>query len=340
MIIENNGVKYQKCFQRVTWNGGINGTFRTLEFKCEDIYSNFKVGDKISFKLENTDTLFKGRVFSVSKTANSSVVTVKAVDNGIYLNRNHFVKNFYNKVPSEIVKEICGELKLDIGRLPQDTVKCTFPAIDRTGYEILLMAYTIQHNKDKKVYSVACNKDKIEILDETVMLETELTSYDNIRDTVFRTDLDRMVNQVVIYKTDGNNGQIIDKVANEENKSKYGLFQEVLQYNEDMNNILNARDMLKGLNERATVVVDGNVNLQAGYTVAIKEERTGLYGTFLIAEDTHTWKDGDYESRIELVFEKAMDKIALETERSKREKKEETYKFTNEKLSKEYEEQK
>ena len=53
MIIENNGVKYQKCFQRVTWNGGINGTFRTLEFECEDIYSNFKVGDKISFKLEN-----------------------------------------------------------------------------------------------------------------------------------------------------------------------------------------------------------------------------------------------------------------------------------------------
>ena len=105
-------------------------------------------------------------------------------------------------------------------------------------------------------------------------------------------------------------------------------------------NILNARDMLKGLNERATVVVDGNVNLQAGYTVAIKEERTGLYGTFLIAEDTHTWKDGDYETRIELVFENAMDKIALETERSKREKKEEAYKFKDEKLSKEYEEQK
>lgn len=324
MIIENNGVKYQKCFQRVTWNGGINGTFRTLEFECEDIYSNFKVGDKISFKLENTDTLFEGRVFSVSKTANSSLVTIKAVDNGIYLNRNHFVKNFYNKVPSEIVKEICGELKLDIGRLPQDTVKCTFPAIDRTGYEILLMAYTIQHNKDKKIYSVACNNGKIEILDENVMLETELTSYDN---------LDRMVNQVIVYKTAGNNGQIIDKVANEENKSKYGLFQEVLQYNEDMNNILNARDMLKGLNERATVVVDGNVNLQAGYTVAIKEERTGLYGTFLIAEDTHTWKDGDYETRIELVFENAMDKIALETERSKREQK---YDLTKKELRDEY----
>lgn len=104
-----------------------------------------------------------------------------------------------------------------------------------------------------------------------------------------------------------------------------------------MNNILNARDMLKGINERATIVVDGDVNLQAGYTVAIKEERTGLYGTFLIAEDTHTWKDGDYETRIELVFENSMDKIALETERSKRETKEKLYKIKDKKLLKEYE---
>ena len=337
MIIENNGIKYQKCFSRVTWSGGINGTFRTLEFDCEDMYANFKVGDKISFKLEDTAILFKGMVFSVSKTSNSSIVTIKAVDFGIYLNKNHFIKNYYNKVPSEIVKEICGELKLEIGRLPVDKVKCTFPAIDRTGYEILLMAYTIQHNKDKRNYSIACNNGKIEILDNNIMLETELNSYDNIRDTTFRTDLDRMINQVVVYKTDGNKGQIIDKVANEENKSKYGLFQEVLQYNKDMNNILNARDMLKGINERATIVVDGDVNLQAGYTVAIKEERTGLYGTFLIAEDTHTWKDGDYETRIELVFENSMDKIALETERSKRETKEKLYKIKDKKLLKEYE---
>ncbi len=340
MIIENNGIKYQKCFSRVTWSGGINGTFRTLEFDCENIYANFKVGDKINFKLKDTATLFKGMVFSVNKIADSSVVTIRAVDIGIYLNRNHFVKNYYNKLPSEIVKEICGELKLEIGRLPVDVVKCTFPAIDRTGYEIILMAYTIQHNKDKKVYSIACNNGKIEVLDKNIMLETELNSYDNIRNTVFRTDLDKMVNQVIVYKTDGNKGQIINKVANEQDKNKYGLFQEVLQYNKDMNNILNAKDMLKGINERATVVIDGNVDLQAGYTVAIKEEKTGLYGTFLIAEDTHTWKDGDYETRIELVFETAMDKIALETERSKRETKETLYKFKDKKLVKEYEEQK
>lgn len=339
MIIEYNGTKYKNCFQKIEWSGGIDGTFRKLQFECER-NKEFKIGDEISFNLDNTKELFKGRVYSIEKTASSPLIVVTAIDNGVYLNKNHFVKNYYNKVPSEIVKEICGELKLEIGRLPQDKVKCTFPAIDRTGYEILLMAYTIQHNKDKKTYSIACNNGKIEVLDENMMLETELNSYSNIRDTNFRTSLEGMVNQIIIYKTDGSNAQILDKVADEENKSKYGLFQDVLQYNEDMNNVLNARDMLKGLNERATVVVDGNVDLQSGYTVAIKEERTGLYGVFLIVEDNHTWINGDYQTRLELSFEVAMDKIALEKERNNRESKETNYTFKDKELQTQYEERK
>ena len=335
MIIENNGIKYQNSFQKIEWSGGINGTFRKLQFECEDD-KKFKVGDKISFRLTNTKEIFKGTVYSVDKTASTSIINVTAIDDGFYLNKNHFVKNYYNKTPSEIVKEICGELKLETGRLPIDKVKCIFPAIDRTGYEILLMAYTIQHNKEKKIYSIACNNGKIEVLDENVLLETELNSYSNIRDLNFRTSLEKMVNQIIIYKTDNKNIQILDKVSNEENKNKYGLFQDVLQYNNDLNNILNARDMLTGLKEKATVTVDGNVDLQSGYTVAVKEEKTGLYGMFLIAEDTHTWINGDYRTRLELSFESTMDKIALEKERIKREKQETNYIFTDKETQAKY----
>lgn len=332
MIIEKDGVEYKNCFQTVIWNGGIKGTFRKLEFEIEDIYANFQVGDKITFKLENTKILFKGIVFSIDRIANSNIVNIIAVDSGLYLNKNHFVKNYYNKVPSEIVKEICSELKLEVGRLPQDKVKCTFPAIDRTAYEIILMAYTIQHNKDGKIYSIACNDGKIEVLDETIMLELELDSSTNIRDTSFKVSLDKMVNQVIVYKTENDKAQIINKVANEENKNKYGLFQEVLQYNKDANNILDAKDMLKELDQRATVEVSGNIDLQAGYTVAIQETRTGLYGTFLISEDTHTWINGEYKTRLELIFENSMDKIAIEKERTKRETKETKYVITDKKV--------
>ena len=90
--------------------------------------------------------------------------------------------------------------------------------------------------------------------------------------------------------------------------------------------------MMKGLDQRATVEVDGNVDLQAGYTVAIQEARTGLYGTFLIAEDTHTWINGEYKTRLELIFENSMDKIAIEKERTKRETKETKYVITDKKV--------
>lgn len=336
MIIEKDGKKYKNCFQTIIWSGGINGTFRKLEFEME-INDEFKIGDKISFKLQNTKELFRGRIFSIEKTVSSLVMNVTAIDDGIYLNKNRFVKNYFNKMPSSIVDEICKELKLEVGRVPQDKVKCMFPAIDCSGYEIIMKAYTIQHNKDKKTYSVACNNGKIEILDENIMLETELNSSSNIRDATYRTDIERMINQIVIYKVDGEKGQIIGKVANEEDKNKYGLFQDVMQYNQDVNNIVNAQDMLEKLNERATIVVDGNVDLQAGYTVAVKEEKTGLYGIFLIVEDTHTWKNGNYETRLELSFEIAMDKIELKNEKGKREIKESKYELTDPGLKKEYE---
>ena len=340
IIIEVNGAEYKKCFQSVTWRGGVGGAFRKLDFEIEALYCNFLVGDKVAFRLDDTKTLFKGRIILIDRNANSNIITVSAADDGLYLLRNHFVKNYYNKVPSEIVKEICSELKLEVGRLPQDKVKCTFPAIDRTAYEIILMAYTIQHNKDGKIYSIACNDGKIEVLDENVMLEFEIKSGYNIKNANYKTSIEKMINQVVVYK----DGKIIDKVANEEDKNKYGLFQDVLSYSEDLNNIIVAKDNLRRLDEKATIEVDGNVDLQAGYTVAIQETRTGLYGTFLIIEDTHTWTDGEYKTRIALAFENSMDKIAIEKERNKREKKSKSYlikdKRVLEKLEKEKENQK
>ena len=83
------------------------------------------------------------------------------------MNKNNFVKNFFQKKPSEILKEICGELNLKVGKIPKDEVTCTYPAIDRSGYEIILNAYTIQHRKNKKVYSIISNEQAIDTVSYT-----------------------------------------------------------------------------------------------------------------------------------------------------------------------------
>lgn len=154
IVIIINDIEYSKYFKRVEWSGGINGSSRVLKVNYEHDKIKPKLGDKVEFKLDDTKTLFLGKIFEITSNANKTVNTFKCYDASIYLNKNKFVKNYFNRVPSEIVKEICGELSLNVGELPVDKVKCTFPALGRSGYEIILAAYTIQHNKDKLIYSL------------------------------------------------------------------------------------------------------------------------------------------------------------------------------------------
>lgn len=308
------GVLYKQLFTKVEWSGGLKGTSRIInvDFPIEEI-PNIEVGDDVKFKLDTTKNLFTGKIFKITKKGESKIANFVAYDPSIYLNKNKFIKNYHNKMPSEIVKEICKELNLKVGRLPINTVKCTFPAIDRSGYEIILAAYTIQHNKDKKIYSVVCNDGVIEVVDQGVLLEgVILDSYKNTRSSSYTKDIENMVNQIVVYKTEKEKVQIINKVSNEEDKKKYGLFQNIVEYTRDMNNIFDANSMLKTIQEIGDIVVDGDVDLMSGYSVAINENKSGLMGNFLIATDTHTWTSTGYSTRLTLDFQNLMDIISFE----------------------------
>lgn len=315
--LEINKKIYKEIFNLVELSGGINGTSKVLKVKALKKALTFNIGDTVKL-LANKQLIFTGKIFESSFSTETLLIDFTAFDNSIYLNKNKFVKNFNNKLPSQIVDEICGELKLSIGKLPIDAVKCTFPAINRSGYDILLMAYTIQHNKDKKIYSINCNNGLIEILNDDLYIDLTLDSSNDIRRSQFSENIKNMINQIVIYKTEGNKVQIVDKIANESDKNKYGLFQEVLHYNEDMNNILNARDMLKGKEQKAIINVNGNTELKSGYSIGVYESNSKLFGKFLIESDKHIWTaDGDYETILELGFEKTMDKIEFEEEKKK-----------------------
>lgn len=315
--IELNGKIYKEIYNLIELNGAINGTSKVLKIKYLKEKIKINIGDKIKLYVDNRE-IFIGKIFENSITTDSLLGEFIAYDASIYLNKNKFVKNFYNKTPSEIVKEICGELGLKVGNLPQDTVKCTFPSINRSGYDILLIAYTIQHNKDKKIYSVICNGENIEVLDEEIYTDVVLDSKNDIRESKYFESIKNMINQIVIYKTEKNNPQIIEKVANEMDKSKYGIFQEVLHYNEDMNNILNARDMLKGKEQKASIRVNGNIELQSGYSIGVYEPHNKLFGKFYIEADKHIWTaDGDYETIIDLGFERTMDKVQFEKDKKR-----------------------
>lgn len=319
-IIVNNE-EHIKKFERIIWKGGINGTSRTLEVKYLDDTTIAKLGDKVEFYVDE-DKLFTGKVFSVEVTGQSKIKTFNCFDNSIYLNKNYFVKNFNKKKPSQILKEICGELKLEVGTVPKDIVDCTYPAINRSGYQIILNAYTIQHRKDKKIYSIVSNDGKIEVIEQGSLADVLLHSEQDIKSSRYGEDLEKMVNQIVIYKTEKEKQQIVDKVENKEDKEKYGLFQKVMQYDKDRDNINNAKEMLKSVEKTGNITCIGNVLIQSGYSIGIHEPHTNLVGSFLVKNDTHIWENDVYYCDVELAFENVMDKTEFEDKpKSKKSKK-------------------
>ena len=319
-IIVNNE-EHIKKFERIIWKGGINGTSRTLEVKYLDDATIAKLGDKVEFYV-NEDKLFTGKVFSVEVTGQSQIKTFSCFDNSIYLNKNYFVKNFNKKKPSQILKEICGELKLEVGAVPKDIVDCTYPAINRSGYQIILNAYTIQHRKDKKIYSIVSNDGKIDIIEQGALADVLLHSEQDIKSSKYGEDIEKMVNQIVIYKTEKEKQQIVDKVENKDDKEKYGLFQKVMQYDKDRDNINNAKEMLKSVEKTGNITCIGNVLIQSGYSIGIHEPHTNLVGSFLVKNDTHIWENDVYYCDVELAFENVMDKTEFEDKpKSKKSKK-------------------
>lgn len=332
-IVVNNE-EHIKKFERITWKGGINGTSRTLEVRYLDDNTIAKLGDKVEFYVDE-DKLFIGKVFSVEVTGQSQIKTFSCFDNSIYLNKNYFVKNFNKKKPSQILKEICGELKLEVGNLPKDIVDCTYPAVNRSGYQIILNAYTIQHRKDKKIYSIVSNDGKIEVIEQGAMADVLLHSERDIKSSKYGEDIEKMVNQIVIYKTEKEKSQIVDKVENKEDKEKYGLFQKVMQYDKDRDNINNAKEMLKSVEKTGNITCLGNVLIQSGYSIGIHEPHTNLVGSFLVKNDTHIWENDVYYCDVELAFENVMDKTEFEDKpKSKKSKNKKSKKTKKEKAGK------
>ena len=173
-------------------------------------------------------------------------------------------------------------------------------------------AYTIQHRKNKKIYSIVSNEQAIDIVEQGTYTDVLLTSADNISTSSYEESIENMINQIVIYKVENEKQQILNKVENAEDKKKFGLFQQVMQYEKDVDNIANAKDMLKSVEKSARIYCLGNILIQAGYNIGIQEPHTGLIGSFLVKSDTHIFEGETYFCNIELAFENVMDKVQFE----------------------------
>ena len=318
--IKTNGVTYNNIFETVEWSGSIKTSCRTLEATYLKDKAKFELGQEIEFIVDEKK-VFIGKIFKISQNTEEETNTIKAYDNAIMLNKNNFIENFYNIPPSNIAKNILGKLKIEVGELPPDRTKCTFPALDRTGYEIILMAYKLQAAKDNKVYSIVSENNKISVVEQgTLIPNLSLTSSTNIRQAKYSESIEEMVNKVILYETVEGESKVIATKENSEEISKYGVFQRVQEQDKNNEVYLQVNSILKSVQESSDLTVDGNIYLMSGFSVPIKVKTLSqLNLTFLIETDRHVWTSNDYVTYITLAFENVMNDVEIDKTAKKKE---------------------
>ena len=318
--IKTKGITYNNIFERVEWSGSIKTSCRTLEATYLKDKAKFELGQEIEFIVDGK-RIFIGKIFKISLNTSEETNTIKAYDNAVMLNKNNFIENYCNIPPSNIAKNIITRLSIQVGELPPDKTKCTFPAIDRTGYEIILMAYKLQAAKDNKVYSVVSENNKISVVEQgTLIPNFSLTSSTNIRQAKYSESIEEMVNKVILYETAEGQSKTIAIKENAEEIANYGVFQRVQEQDKNNEVYLQVNNILKGVQESSDLIVDGNIYLMSGFSVPIKVKTLSqLNLTFLIETDRHVWTSNDYVTYITLAFENVMNDVEIDVTNKKKE---------------------
>ena len=316
---------------RITWSGEFTNVARKLEVDMAHSPSDYYLpkvvidyGDMVRLWDDEGKELFRGIVFTKEKSYNSDTLKFICFDNGIYLKRNKGAYNFKNMTPEGMVAKICSDFGITLQYAEQTNVKLSRIAVGEDLYTMIMKGYSYASASLGELYIPIFIKGKLNIIPKgAICSEIVLENKANLRDSTFSGTIENMVNQVVIVDKDGNKK---GEVKNDEWIKAFGRMQEVYSIEEGKNSTEMAEKLLKGVEEKASIEVSGNIDYRTGFAVFVNDEYTGLTGLFYIDADEHTWENGDHITRLTLSFENIMDlkdveDVAKKVEKSKKGKK-------------------
>ncbi len=261
---------------------------------------------------DNGDVVFMGNVYELERDRKNSTVKVVAFDNLFVLNKSKTTRKFKDVLPEDITPQICAEMGILTGDIVKTGEKVSFIANDKTGYQIIMAAYTEASKKNQKKYQCLMNRNRLDVIEKGTLLDFELDSAKNMTESIYKESIENLVNRVMVVDDAGNGGEVI---GDDESISKYSMFQAIYRQQKDKDTATEAKALFKKPEREGQITALGDYNVIAGYSVTIKD--TLFTGQFWIKSDVHTFKDGVHEMKLTLEFENIMSEEKAEQEKKK-----------------------
>lgn len=301
-----------------SWSGDRTQAARKLEFSfvqddrdAEIPVIDIDCGYTVVGGDDDGNIVFRGNVYAVRRDRSQSTVEVLAYDNLWILNRSKTSRKFKDALPEDIAREICDAMGVKTSNIAKTGTTVSFIANAKTGFNIIMSAYTEAKKKTGGVYMCMMDGDSLSIVEKGERCGVTLNASANMMESVYRESIESLVNAVQIVDENGSIQSVISKA---ESIERYSMFMEVYKIQKDKDAQTEAADMLNNPEREGYVTAPGDYRAKAGYSLVVKDAL--FSGSFYIKSDVHTWRDGIHEMRLQLEFENLMLEVEAEHEKS------------------------
>ncbi|WP_298594738.1 hypothetical protein [uncultured Mitsuokella sp.] len=301
-----------------TWSGSRLNVARKLEYSFvqDDRDKNIPVIDidngYTCYGYDDAGNLvFEGNIYSIERDRAKSSVRVTAFDHLFVLAKSKTTRKFDRIAPEDVTRQICAELGVLVGNVAETGTAVSFIANAKTGYQIIMSAYTEASKTTGKKYHPVMDGAKLNIVEKGTLIDGYTAdSSVNMEGSVYKESIENLVDQVIIVDKEGNR---VDFARNDEHIKKYSMFQDVYKEDPNKDTQTEAKAMLKKPEQSGHITVLGDYRVKSSYSVEVKDSL--FKGQFWIKSDTHTFTDGKHEMKLELEYENIMNEEKAEQEK-------------------------
>ena len=178
MIIKHKDEDITRLVTKIEWSGSRLQAARCLSF---DMVQDLRDPNLPNHPIDNGETVygydeennlqFQGNVFRVEKDVQASKVTIRAFDNLYILSKSKTTRKFTDMKAEDITRAVCSEMGIKTGNIISTGEPVSFIATRKSGYQIILMAYTEAAKKTKKKYAPVMNGDKLDVIEKGTLIE-------------------------------------------------------------------------------------------------------------------------------------------------------------------------
>ncbi len=310
MILTVNDKDLSNLVENITWSGDTREVSRKLEFKIASKATDYFLpkpvlneGDTVLLKDDEENILFQGVLFDIDKSYAGNTISYLAFDYMYYVKESD-INLIIDDTAENITKKVCDELGIGYGEVESTGVKFYFAELDKTGYEVIMIAYTNASKITNKKYIPLMDKENLTVIEKGLDSGVVLKGEYNILDQSYKVSLQNLVNKVVVVNEAGKEVDIVEDI---ESQSKYGTVQKIYKIEESKDYKSEAKDLLFNVTQEGSITSISDKRAMSGYAVLIYEEISKTYSKFYIESDSHTFENGKATMSLVLSFSNVMD---------------------------------